>query len=257
MCLQKILVFYAMLTSLLYGKINPNQELQQKVLEDIDSFYDPNIDYSLFNGRATDRDETASVLKIYSENKNTRFFKSGDQVLFQVHRSGTPWCQGFVRKVDGDYFVLFIKDIFSCWKEKYFRRGTRLNFKAKILAKRVKEASSFRVLLMKKKRDYFKQLNEINHFIWNYDQKKIQVAAEYDKKILEIQRKKSFALDELIEKKKDQINIQRELIFRLSNIDEDLNFYRVRNDETSLDRWQKDHDLGLPVGRSPQENSKR
>ncbi len=250
------LVFYAVLTNLLYAKSALDKDLQQKVKEDVDSFFDPNVDYSLFSGRATDRDETASVLKVYSENKNTRFFKSGDQVLFQVHRSGTPWCQGFVRKVDGDYFILFIKDIFSCWKEKFFRRGTRLNFKAEVLAKRVKEASSFRLLLMKKKRDYFKQLNEINHFIWNYDQKKIQVAAEYDKKILNIQRQKSFALDELLEKKKDQVNIQRELMFRLSNLDEDLKFYRVRNSETTFDRWQKDHDLGLPVGNVPQENKK-
>lgn len=241
-----------MCSGILSAKVN--EKLQKMVEEDLDSFYDPRVDYSLFSGRATDRDDSASVIKIQSENKNTRFFKAGDQVSFQVHRSGTPWCQGFVRKVDGDYFIVYIKDINSCWNEKFFRRGTRLNFKAEVLIKRVKEASSARVLLLKKKESYFQQLNEINHFIWNYDQKKIQVAADYDKKILDIQKQKSKALDELLEKKKDQINIQRELIFRLSNIDEDLNFYRVRNDETNLDRWQKDHDLGLPVSSLPQEN---
>lgn len=238
------------------GMLFDNSSLDKKVEEDIDSFYDPKVDYAHFSGRVTDRDKTASILKVHSENKNSKFFKAGDQVQFQVHRAGTDWCQGFVRKVEKEYFILYVKDLNTCWEDRYLRRGSRLNFKSPVLARRVKEASYYRVLLIKRKQDYFRQLNEINHFVWNYDQKKIQVAAEYDQKILDIRRQKMKALDELQAKKKDQIHLQRELIFRLSNLDEDLKHYRIRNDDTSLDRWQADHDLGLPVGTEPQENKK-
>ena len=57
----------------------------QSLAEQIkDSFYDPKHDYSTFTGRVTDRDDTASIVKISSENRNIKFFRSGDMVRFRL-----------------------------------------------------------------------------------------------------------------------------------------------------------------------------
>jgi hypothetical protein len=220
-----------------------------------DSFYDQNFDYSQFSGRVTDRDKTASVVKISSENRNVKFFRAGDLVEFKVQTTPeTEYCQGFVRSIEDHYFVLYVKDLIPCYsKDDYFRRGTVLVMKSDRLGQRVREASVYRASLLNKKGDFMNQLNGINGDIWNFEEQKIQVAADYDRKIAEMEKAKTKALDELLIRRNDQIKLQRELAFRLDNIDKELVFYRVEKEELLIDRWHMDHDLGYPLYERPEE----
>lgn len=222
---------------------------------DADSFYDPNFDYSRFSGRVTDRDATASIVKISSETKNVRFFRAGDLVEFKIQNSkDSEFCQGYVRSIEENYFVMFVKDLFPCFpKEEYFRRGTALIMQSEKLATRVREASVYRASLLNKKKDFMFQLNGINQDVWNFEEKKIQVAAEYDQKITELEKQKTKALDQILSQKNDQIRLQRELAYRLDNVDKELSFYRLEKEELFLDRWHLDHDLGYPVYDKPEE----
>jgi len=224
--------------------------------ENLDQFYDPKVDYALFPGRVSDKDATGSVIKVITENNNVKLFRAGDAVKFRVSRmEHRDPCIGYVRDVEKDYFVLFVKDFFPCWgnKENYFRRGTQLSFDSPMLSKRVKDAAIYRVLLIKRKRDYLRQLNDINHFVWSYDQERIKTAASYDKKIAKIEKKKQKALSFLALKKNDHTHLQKELAYRLDELDKDIEYYRVEKVELLKDRWNTDHDLGHPVGRRPQE----
>lgn len=219
-----------------------------------DSFFDPEFDYSRFQGRVTDRDKSGDIVKISSQNQNIRFFRSGDALRFRVAGKKTKLCRGYVRSVEKNYFVAYIQDLYTCWKEgEYFRRGTLLNFKSDVLASRVRDANIYRLVLMKRRKSFLKQLNGVNHFVWSYDQQRVQVAGRYDEKILELQRAKQAALEKLIVKKKDSINIQKELVYRLDQLDRDLEFYRIHKFEQDLDRWAMDHHLGKPVGKRPSE----
>lgn len=220
-----------------------------------DSFYDTKFDYSKFSGRVTDRDATTSIVKISSENKNVKFFRAGDLVEFKIQNSkDTDFCQGFVRSIEENYFVMFVKDLFPCFpKEEFFRRGTALIMQSEKLAMRVREASVYRASLLNKKKDFMGQLNGINSDVWNFEEKKIQVAAEFDQKIAEIERQKTKALDQLLAEKNDQIKLQRELAYRLDSIDKELNFYRIEKEELLFDRWHLDHDLGYPLYEKPEE----
>ena len=222
---------------------------------DADSFYDPAFDYSKFSGRVTDRDNTASIVKISSETKNVRFFRAGDLVEFKIQNNKeSEFCQGYVRSIEENYFVMFVKDLFPCFpKEEYFRRGTALIMHSDKLAMRVREASVYRASLLNKKKDFMLQLNGINSDVWNFEERKIQVAAEYDQKIAEIEKQKTKALDQLLSQKNDQLKLQRELAYRLDNIDKELIFYRLEKDELLFDRWHMDHDQGLPVYDKPEE----
>jgi hypothetical protein len=216
---------------------------------DADSFYDTKFDYSKFSGRVTDRDSTASIVKISSETKNVRFFRAGDLVLFKIQNNkDSEYCQGFVRSIEENFFVLFVKDLIPCFpKEEYFRRGTALIMQSDKLATRVREASVYRASLLYKKKDFMVQLNGINSDVWNFEERKIQAAAEFDQKIAEIEKQKTRALDQLLAQKNDQIRLQRELAYRLDSIDKELIFYRIEKDELLFDRWHLDHDLGYPV----------
>lgn len=220
-----------------------------------DSFYDTKFDYSKFSGRVTDRDSTTSIVKVSSESKNVKFFRAGDLVEFKIQNSkDIDYCQGYVRSIEENYFVMFVKDLFPCFpKEEYFRRGTALIMRSEKLAMRVREASVYRASLMTKKKDYMVQLNGINQDVWNFEEKKIQVAADYDQRIAEIEKEKTKALDALLTQRNDQIKLQRELSFRLDNIDKELNFYRIEKQELLFDRWHLDHDLGYPVYERPEE----
>lgn len=233
-----------------------NLKLPKETLRiDSDSFYDPKFDYAHFSGRVTDRDQTASIVKVSSENRNVKFFRAGDLVEFKIQNNkDSDYCQGFVRSIEDHYFVMYVKDLFPCFpKEDYFRRGTALVMQSQKLATRVREASVYRASLLNKKKDYMVQLNGINSDVWNFEERKIQVAAEFDQRIAEIEKQKTKALDELLTQKNDQIKLQRELAFRLDNIDKELNFYRIEKDELLLDRWHLDHDLGYPVYEKPEE----
>lgn len=222
---------------------------------DTDSFYDSKFDYAHFSGRVTDRDQTASIVKVSSENRNVKFFRAGDLVEFKIQNNkDSDYCQGFVRSIEDHYFVMYVKDLFPCFpKEDYFRRGTALIMQSQKLATRVREASVYRASLLNKKKDFMVQLNGINSDVWNFEEKKIQVAAEFDQRIAEIEKQRIKALDELLTQKNDQIKLQRELAYRLDNIDKELNFYRIEKDELLLDRWHLDHDLGYPVYDKPEE----
>ena len=222
---------------------------------DADSFYDVRFDYTSFSGRVTDRDSTASVVKISSESKNVKFFRAGDLVEFklQTNKEG-EFCQGFVRSIEPDYFVMFTKDLIPCFpKDEYFRRGTVLIMHSEKLSQRVREASVYRASLMNKKKDFMEQLNSINNGIWNFEERKVQMAADFDRRIIELEKEKLRALDELLTKKNDEIKLQRELAFRLDNIDNELIFYRIDKNELLVDRWHLDHDLGYPVYDRPEE----
>ncbi len=233
------------------GSLSSDEEFYKNV----DSFYDYKTDYSRFPGRVSDRDASGNVVKVSTENRNVKFFRAGDAVEFEVASQvnlKTP-CVGNVRDIEPGYFVMFVKDFFPCWgKEDYFRRGAQLNFHAPILATRVKDASVYRVLLLKRKRDFLRQMNEINHFVWSYDQKRVQLAAEYDQEIADIERKKQKALEFMTAKKRDSILTQKELSTRLDQLDKDIDYYRIERHELLTDRWDLDHDLGIPVGKRPQ-----
>ncbi|TNF29199.1 MAG: hypothetical protein EP319_07480 [Deltaproteobacteria bacterium] len=238
--------------------VSGEKSLKEIILEEKDSFYDGNRNYGYFTGRVTDRDQTANILKVSSENGNTKFFRAGDLVRFTVARKKEyDQCEGFVRSVEDGYFVVYVKDIYPCWGQKeYFRRGTVLVFESKKLYSRVQDASKYRVVLLKRRRDFFNQLNRVNHFLWSFDQQKVLTAAEYDKKILELRKAKERAMELLLHKKQDQIRLQKELSFRLDELDKDLEFYRIDNHDLLVDRWHLDHDTGAPVGRRPQELKK-
>jgi hypothetical protein len=217
-----------------------------------DSFYDPNFNYAEFTGRVTDRDDTSSIIKISSENRNIKFFRSGDLVRFRLASKDSRDCRGYVRSVEKGYFVLYVQDITLCWGAgKYFRRGSMLVFSSDTLAARVRDASTYRIVLLKRRRDFYKQLNDVNHFVWSYEQERVQLAAEYDEKITALRQAKQKAMDMLATKKKDSINLQRELAYRLDQLDRNLEYYRIDKDEPKIDRWHLDHDLGKPVQKRP------
>jgi len=220
-----------------------------------DSFYDPTFDYSFFKGRVTDRDETTRIFKVESGTKNTRLFRIGDMVEFTINQTQVNQrCQGFVRSVEEKYFVMYVADIRSCLgNNEYFRRGSVLRFKSEVLSERVRQASAHRKTLLERKSDLFNQLNNVNDFLWGFDQKSISVAAEYDKEILRIKRQKQEAIDNLQLKRQEQFKLQKELVFYLDQLEKDLDFYLVEKRDQTMDRWFSDLDMGLPVETRPQE----
>ena len=219
-----------------------------------DSFYDPQADYIHFSGRVTDRDETTSIVKVSSENKNIRFFRASDLVLFKVQNNPkSENCEGHVRAVEDKYFVIFVKDIHPCFPgNEYFRRGTALIMQSDKLLQRVQEASIYRASLLVKKKDYMKQLNHINQDVFTYEEKKIQVASEFDRKIAEIEAQKIKELDKILSERNDEMRLQRELAYRLDSVDRELSFYRLEKQELLIDRWHLDQDLGYPVYKRPE-----
>lgn len=232
-----------------------NKVKKETLVIGADSFYDVKADYTMFSGRVTDRDATASIVKISSENKNVKFFRAGDLVEFKIQNNKEgDYCQGYVRSIEPDYFVMYAKELFPCFpKEEYFRRGTALIMHSEKLAERVREASVYRASLINKKKDFMVQLNDINNGIWNFEERKVQTAADYDRQIAELEKAKIKALDDLLSRKNDEIKLQRELAFRLDNIDKELDFYRIDKNDLLFDRWHMDHDVGLPVYDRPEE----
>lgn len=231
-----------------------NNMKKETLTVNADSFYDPNFDYSTFSGRVTDRDDTGAIIKISSENKNVKFFRAGDLVEFKLHSSTKDqYCKGNVRSIEPDYFVMYTTDLSPCFpKGEYFRRGTALIMHSLKLSERVREASIYRASLLNKKTDFMGQLNSINNGIWNFEERKVKLAAEYDKKIADMEKDKIKALDDLVSRKNDEITLQRELAYRLDNIDYEIDYYRVEKVENLLDRWHLDHDLGYPVYDRPE-----
>lgn len=215
---------------------------------------DPNVDYERFSGRVSDKDDSGKIFKIKVENNNTKFFRAGDAVSFRINLKNTkPYCKGFVRSVEDFHFTIYVESLGPCYSSKeYFRRGTVLNFYSKVLAQRVFEATKYREQLIFRKDDFLTQLNDINHFLWTFDQQKVKTAADYDEQINRLQREKRKALDDMITLKQERLVLQNELMKKLNELDESLLFYRVERQELLTDRWESDHDQGLPVGHRPQ-----
>ena len=216
---------------------------------------DPNVDYERFTGRVSDKDDSGRIFKVHVENNNTKFFRAGDEVLFKVNlKDNRDYCRAFVRSIEDFHFTIYVESLSTCYSSTdYFRRGTVLNFYSKTLALRVFEASKYREQLVLRKEDFLKQLNDINHFLWTFDQQKVKTAADYDEKINQLQREKRKALDDMITLKQERLVLQNELMRKLNELDESLSFYRVERQELMTDRGQLDHDQGLPVGQRPQE----
>lgn len=220
---------------------------------DVNHGMDPSIDYGVFTGRVSDKDDAGRVFKVQVENNNSKFFRAGDVVYFRVQDREGAKCKGFVRTVEDHYFAMHVENLDPCWPDTYFRRGTVLRFESPVLAQRVFEASQFRQIVLARKDDFLRQLNGINHFLWNFDQEKVKVAADFDARILEMQTAKQRALDDLVHQRQEKTVLQGELMKRLNETDEALRFYRVERRELLTDRWNLDHDMSLPVGQRPQE----
>ena len=248
-------LFFFLHTSSVFSTVH---NLQDQVGRDYQDRIDPNVDYERFSGRVSDKDETSRTFKIKVENNNTKFFRAGDLVLFKVNLDEKKdYCKGFVRSVEDFYFTLYVDGLSPCYsEEKYFRRGTVLNFYSKALAIRVFEASQYRDQLILKKENFLNQLNSINHFIWSFDQEKVKVAVKFDQEIAKIERQKQLALDDLLAKRHEKLVLQLELKKSLNQLDESLKFYRIERQEYLTDRWNSDHDLGIPFGQRPQEMRK-
>ncbi len=221
---------------------------------DLNHAMDPRHDYGVFTGRVSDKDESGRVFKVQVENNNSKFFRAGDNLYFTIQERDGDACKGFVRNVEDHYFTMHVENLEPCWGDGgYFRRGTVLQFKSPVLGQRVYEAAQYRETLVLRKEEFLKQLNGINHFLWTFDQQKVKVAADYDARILEVQKAKQQALDDLVQQKQEQMILQNELMKRLTELDESLKFYRVERRELLTDRWNLDHDMALPVGQRPQE----
>lgn len=251
---RKILFFTLLLSASAWGIIVTPDFPSEGVIEpDNRGAINPNMDYERFTGRVSDKDQSSRILKVQVENNNTKFFRAGDPVQFKVNlRDNRKYCKGFVRSVEDFYFTVYVETFSPCFStEAYFRRGTVLNFYAPVLAQRVLEATKFREQLIVKKDDFLKQLNDINNFLWTFDQQKVKVATEYDERINELQREKRRAIDDMITLKQERLVLQNELKRRLDELDGSLKYYRVERQELMTDRWNMDHDKGLPFPQRP------
>ncbi len=224
-------------------------------LKELDSFYDKEVNYAFFSGRITDRDSTANIFKVTSENKNIKFLRSGDELYFSMPKKDSfKQCKGYVRSTEPDYFVFYATNIGQCWEgREILRIGTALVFESEAFAERVHDAGIYRLGLIKRRKDFLEQLNEVNHFLWSFDQQKIQVGQDYDIKIARMEKAKQDALEILRGKRIDRMRLQKELMYQLDALDKDLEYYRIENAKLYFDRWHLDQDLGLPVGKRPQE----
>lgn len=231
----------------------PNLPSEGVISRDTRGFIDEEIDYSLFTGRVSDKTGEDNIFKIHVENNNTKFFRAGDIVYFTVNQHDQDReCKAYVRSVEEFYFVVDVQDLEICYdRDKYFRRGTVLNFRSPTLAQRVFEASKYREMLLVRKEDFLKQLNGINNFLWSFNQEKVKTVADYDEEINKLQQEKRKAIDNLLLKKQESMVLQNELMNKLNSLDESLKYYKVERQELFSDRWNMDHGTGLPVGQRP------
>ena len=251
---QKIILILCLITTNCFATLGlPNLNNDGVVDADSNDGMNPTVDYQNFTGRVSDKDDTGRVLKVKVENNNVKFFKAGDEVDFTINRKNTELpCRANVRSVEDFHFVIYVKNFENCYSsKKYFPRGMILNFNSQILAQRVFEATKYREILLLKKDSFLRQLNGLNNFLWGYDQEKIRVAAIYDEKINELRRQKRLAVDGLLKVKQEKILLQSELQSKLNTLDSSLDFYKVERQEYLTDRWNLDHDLGIPVSQRP------
>ncbi len=226
--------------------------------KDFKGFLDPKIDYSKMTMRITDLSSDRHIVKVKAENANVKFLKAGDKLAFSVGEKGERYCYGNVRQVEPFHVVMYVNNFNHCTKkDSYMRRGTILFFNSPILKERIVQGAQFREHLLLKKSDLLKQLSQINHFVWTFEQQRMKLAAEYDQRIVELQKEKRKALDEIFIEKRDKLILQTELQKHLSQLDESLKHYNVERQEFFSDRWNMGHDLGLPLGKRPQKVKKK
>lgn len=220
---------------------------------DPEHFLDPNIDYSKFVGRVTDRDSSGQVIKIKTENNNIKFFRSGDAVNFSLARKGDYSCQGYVRGLEDYYVALYVVNIQKCLPEEMqpLRIGSELDLQSKVLQERILYGSQYRMVLLKMHKDLLYQLNDLNNSLVNYQNQRLQTSALYDKEINNLKRAKQQALDKLLWQQEEKVKAQSELKKRLTEINENIKFYQIEREEYITDRWHLDQDLGLPVENRP------
>ena len=207
------------------------------------SHYDKNFDYSRFIGRMTDRNKPGNTFKVFSKNTNVKLLRSGDQVFFKYPFGSKHYCKGSVRNTeDHDYFVIYAHDLSPCLRkgEIGIRRGSKLHFLSPGLLKRVHQAHLQHQVLIKRRAQFLKQLDEINHFIWTYQQQKIKTSAKYKEEMVKLQQDEQRALDILREKKKDGFLLQREFNQRIDKLDQNLHFYRIEKTEKIKESWKQD-----------------
>lgn len=244
-------VLFLLFISLPVSSSSPTEEI---ISSDVNGFLDESVDYSRFSGRVSDKSESGSVLKIKVENNNIKFFRAGDKVTFTVGEDGRGTCNGSVKGVEDFHFTIYVSNIKKCTdNEYYFRRGAFVKFHSPVLQQRIGQSSNYRKLLLLKKDDFLKQLSKINHFLWSFDQERVKVAAQFDNRILDIQREKQRAMDNLLIRKQEESLLQLSLQQKLDELDNNLQHYTVERQELLFDRWSMDQDLGLPVGNTPQQ----
>tara|TARA_B100000925_G_C21998200_1_gene469980 strand:+ start:712 stop:1419 length:708 start_codon:yes stop_codon:yes gene_type:complete len=204
-------------------------------------------DYSHFYGRVTDVSDDGRILRVNTENKNIKLFRAGDVVNFRLTKNvDGDDCIGYVRDIDGDYLVYSVTSYAACSIQgERLRVGTLIKLESKQLFERINDALVFRDVLQKRKDDFLLQLNEVNQWLWSFREQKLKEVAKFDQEIEEIKLKKFKAVSNLNIKRKDYLHLQRELKFRLDELDRDIEFYRIQNSRVLRDRWAKDRDLGI------------
>ncbi len=214
---------------------------------------DATRDYAYFIGRMSDRVDDNQFLKIATQEGNIIFFRSGDPLQFKINRNDKKkWCQAKVSRAESGFLSIEVLSFDCVSKAKMLRRGSILHFYSPQLSERVQEVAQTRQQLIQKKADFLGQLSEINQFLWTYEERRLQVAAQYEKQIVELLKQKRQALNEILVKKKDKIELQSQLQTELKSLDGQLKYYRIERQEQLFDRWNADQDSGLPFKRRPQ-----
>ncbi len=221
------------------------------------TFLHENTNYSLMQGRVSDRDQRARTLKIQMPNHNTKFLKSGDPVRFKLNRkSQEVVCQGRVLTAEKQFFSLEVLNSKECDLDRpYLRRGAKLSLSLPSMRRRLGGAKRLQEDLIQKRRSYLNQLANLNQFIWSFREEQNEVSAEYDKKIVALQRAKLRALEGLTQKQREGLKRQQELRQGLVKLDKEIDFARIERQELDLNRPAADHDLGLPVERRPEKRN--
>ena len=204
-------------------------------------------DYSNFYARVTDRNESGNVLKVSTENRNIKLFRAGDTIRFTLTKKSirSESCNGYVRDVEEGFFVFSVNDFKGCFgTTNYLRRGTLLKVSSAILAKRIRDAEVYREVLFKRKKDFLSQLDQVNQFLWGFKQVKVQTMAKFDERLEEVKQDRQKELNFLNLKRKDYLHLQRELRFRLDELDKNIELYRVEKVKLMRDKYIKDHDEG-------------
>ena len=210
------------------------------IQEKLKDFYDPNIDYSKFFARMTDY--SGNILKLETNNSNIKFLATGDQV-FLAFRKKYKECSGIVRNIEDDRYLVIFTNVRDCLpKDIYLRRGTITRLSVPIMFRRIQEAAHNHILLLKNKDDYYHQLNSVNDFLWNYEQEKILLSNNYDAQIMRLRQEKERAIKDLITQRNDNISLQKELKFKIDQIEKDVLNTRADTRELDMDRWNLDHD---------------